>query len=88
MENKRLKVAVLGCGSVGSLIEMCGKALAAAPEGCVVTDVGSTKQDGLDVKLKGLKPPEEKPESGGSDDIGDISWIMPTITTTEMNDGA
>lgn len=46
----------------------------------VQKNVGSTKQDGLDVKLKGLKPPEEKPESGGSDDIGDISWIMPTIT--------
>lgn len=46
----------------------------------VQKNVGSTKQQGLDVKLKGLKPPEEKPESGGSDDIGDISWIMPTIT--------
>jgi len=46
----------------------------------VQKNVGSTKQDGLDVKLKGLKAPEEKPESGGSDDIGDISWIMPTIT--------
>lgn len=46
----------------------------------VQKNVGSTKQEGLDVKLKGLKPPEEKPESGGSDDIGDISWIMPTIT--------
>ena len=38
------------------------------------------KEKGLDVKLKGLEPPKEKPESGGSDDIGDISWIMPTIT--------
>ena len=46
----------------------------------VQKNVGSAKQLGLDVKLKGLKPPEEKPESGGSDDIGDISWIMPTIT--------
>lgn len=46
----------------------------------VQKNVGSVKQEGLDVKLKGLKPPEEKPESGGSDDIGDISWIMPTIT--------
>lgn len=36
---------VVCCGSVGSLIEMCGKALEAAPEGCVVTDVGSTKQE-------------------------------------------
>lgn len=46
----------------------------------VQTNVGSTKKDGLDVKLKGLTAPEAKPESGGSDDIGDISWIMPTIT--------
>lgn len=40
----------------------------------------SDKQQGLTTKLEGLKPPEEKPESGGSDDIGDISWTMPTIT--------
>lgn len=46
----------------------------------VQTNVGSTKKEGLDVKLRALKAPEEKPESGGSDDIGDISWIMPTIT--------
>ncbi|MBS0331968.1 MAG: amidohydrolase, partial [Proteobacteria bacterium] len=38
------------------------------------------EQKGLDTKLKPLEPPKEKPESGGSDDIGDISWIMPTIT--------
>ncbi|HEX5377914.1 MAG TPA: amidohydrolase [Phenylobacterium sp.] len=38
------------------------------------------KEVGLEVKLTGLEPPKEKPESGGSDDIGDISWIMPTIT--------
>jgi aminobenzoyl-glutamate utilization protein B len=38
------------------------------------------EQKGLDTKLKGLEPPKEKPESGGSDDIGDISWTMPTIT--------
>ena len=37
-------------------------------------------QKGLDLKLKGLEAPKEKPESGGSDDVGDISWIMPTIT--------
>jgi aminobenzoyl-glutamate utilization protein B len=38
------------------------------------------KEEGLDTKLTGLEPPKEKPESGGSDDIGDISWTMPTIT--------
>lgn len=36
---------VVCCGSVGSLAEMGRKALDSAPEGCVVTDVGSTKQE-------------------------------------------
>ena len=38
------------------------------------------EQKGLDTKLKTLEAPKEKPDSGGSDDIGDISWTMPTIT--------
>lgn len=38
------------------------------------------KEEGLATKLTGLKAPPEDPKSGGSDDIGDISWIMPTIT--------
>jgi aminobenzoyl-glutamate utilization protein B len=38
------------------------------------------KEEGLAVELKKLEPPLEKPESGGSDDIGDISWTVPTIT--------
>jgi aminobenzoyl-glutamate utilization protein B len=46
----------------------------------VQKSLASDKQDGLATKLTGLEPPKEKPESGGSDDIGDISWIMPTIT--------
>lgn len=46
----------------------------------VQTNIGAPKQTGLDIKLKGLSAPDPKPESGGSDDIGDISWIMPTIT--------
>lgn len=36
---------VVCCGSVGSLVEMCGRALVASPDDCVVTDVGSTKQE-------------------------------------------
>jgi prephenate dehydrogenase len=36
---------VVCCASVGGLIEMGRRALDAAPEGCVVTDVGSTKQE-------------------------------------------
>jgi aminobenzoyl-glutamate utilization protein B len=38
------------------------------------------KETGLVTKIDTLKPPPDKPESGGSDDIGDISWTMPTIT--------
>lgn len=38
------------------------------------------KEEGLATKLRELQPPLEKPESGGSDDIGDISWVVPTIT--------
>jgi len=37
-------------------------------------------QDGLATKIEELKLPPEKQESGGSDDIGDISWTTPTIT--------
>jgi aminobenzoyl-glutamate utilization protein B len=37
------------------------------------------KQTGLATELDGLKAPAEHPDSGGSDDIGDISWTMPTI---------
>ena len=39
----------------------------------------STKEEGLAVKLGGLTPPEPEPRSGGSDDIGDVSWTVPTI---------
>jgi aminobenzoyl-glutamate utilization protein B len=46
----------------------------------VQQSIKSDRQDGLATKMIGLEPPKEKPESGGSDDIGDISWIMPTIT--------
>ena len=43
-------------------------------------EVKAEKLDGLSTELKKLEPPVEKPESGGSDDIGDISWTVPTIT--------
>jgi aminobenzoyl-glutamate utilization protein B len=42
--------------------------------------VGAEKIEGLATKVKGLEAPVEKPESGGSDDVGDISWTMPTIS--------
>lgn len=38
------------------------------------------KEEGLAIEVKKLEPPSPKPESGGSDDIGDVSWIAPTIT--------
>lgn len=38
------------------------------------------KEDGLSTKLRDVMAPSEKPESGGSDDIGDVSWVAPTVT--------
>src|SRR5690606_33290229 len=46
----------------------------------VQTNLGTDKPKGLTTELEKMKPPSEKPESGGSDDIGDISWTLPTIT--------
>jgi aminobenzoyl-glutamate utilization protein B len=37
-------------------------------------------QKGLATQLDKLSTPVEKPESGGSDDIGDISWTLPTVS--------
>jgi aminobenzoyl-glutamate utilization protein B len=39
----------------------------------------NTKEEGLAVKLEELKAPVPEPKSGGSDDIGDVSWTLPTI---------
>lgn len=36
-------------------------------------------QNGLALKLKPLGAPTDPPVSGGSDDIGDISWTVPTV---------
>jgi aminobenzoyl-glutamate utilization protein B len=35
---------------------------------------------GLPTELSGLSGPPSEPQSGGSDDIGDISWTVPTVT--------
>ncbi|MBT5187990.1 MAG: amidohydrolase [Kordiimonadaceae bacterium] len=35
---------------------------------------------GLSDEVAGVREPSEFPISGGSDDIGDISWLVPTIT--------
>lgn len=39
-----------------------------------------SKQEGLALKLDGLQEPPAEPISGGSDDIGDVSWNVPTVT--------
>ena len=42
-------------------------------------EIGSDP-DGLKMELDTLKVPVAEPSSGGSDDIGDISWAVPTVT--------
>jgi aminobenzoyl-glutamate utilization protein B len=37
------------------------------------------KEEGLATKLEPFKAPVPEPKSGGSDDIGDVSWTVPTI---------
>lgn len=46
----------------------------------VQKNVQAEKQEGLAIKLEEMKPPLDEPKSGGSDDIGDVSWVVPTIT--------
>ncbi len=38
------------------------------------------EREGLATELDGIQEPPEKPISGGSDDIGDVSWNVPTVT--------
>uniref|UniRef100_UPI004048BEAE amidohydrolase n=1 Tax=Roseivirga sp. TaxID=1964215 RepID=UPI004048BEAE len=45
----------------------------------VQSEVGS-KPEGLSTELSGLGLPVTQPVSGGSDDIGDVSWKVPTVT--------
>lgn len=46
----------------------------------VQTEVSASKVEGLAMKLDTLGLPVTKPISGGSDDIGDVSWVLPTVT--------
>jgi aminobenzoyl-glutamate utilization protein B len=46
----------------------------------VQKEVKSTNENGLSTELSALGLPVDPPISGGSDDIGDISWKVPTIT--------
>jgi aminobenzoyl-glutamate utilization protein B len=45
-------------------------------------ELGNRQPPGLDTTLNRLEPPirEEQKRGGGSDDIGDISWNVPTVT--------
>lgn len=46
----------------------------------VQKNVAAEKQEGLATELAKFEPPAEEPKSGGSDDIGDVSWTVPTIS--------
>lgn len=46
----------------------------------VQREVGNRETPGLATELAGLSGPPEDPRSGGSDDIGDVSWVVPTVT--------
>ena len=46
----------------------------------VQQEVNSYNQNGLNLKLSNIGTPPKYPISGGSDDIGDISWKVPTVT--------
>ncbi|MGQ0814263.1 MAG: amidohydrolase [Gemmatimonadota bacterium] len=46
----------------------------------VQKEVASTDTSGLATRIDSLRPPSPRPASGGSDDIGDVSWVVPTIT--------
>ncbi|HMB73009.1 MAG TPA: amidohydrolase [Gammaproteobacteria bacterium] len=39
-----------------------------------------SEETGLATELSGIDEPREDPVSGGSDDIGDVSWAVPTVT--------
>ncbi|MFT6095045.1 MAG: aminobenzoyl-glutamate utilization protein B [Pseudohongiellaceae bacterium] len=44
------------------------------------TLMGADEPSGLATNLSGIAEPLPSPVSGGSDDIGDISWNVPTVT--------
>ena len=45
-----------------------------------VQRLANGREDGLNTKPQKLEPPPARPESGSSDDIGDVSWAVPTVT--------
>ena len=42
--------------------------------------MGAEEIKGLETEVSELGAPLEEPKSGGSDDIGDVSWNVPTVT--------
>lgn len=46
----------------------------------VQEELGNDEVEGLNTELDSLGPPPERRRSGGSDDIGDVSWVVPTVT--------
>ena len=42
--------------------------------------MGNEEIKGLATELEPIEEPAEEPVSGGSDDIGDVSWNVPTVT--------
>jgi len=46
----------------------------------VQANIGASVTTGLPTKLAPFGPPPSEPKSAGSDDIGDVSWTVPTIT--------
>jgi len=46
----------------------------------VQQEVNSKRQTGLAIELSPLGKPSKVQVSGGSDDIGDVSWTVPTVT--------
>jgi len=46
----------------------------------VQKEVNSGRTNGLSTELANLGLPVTQPRSGGSDDIGDVSWKVPTVT--------
>ena len=46
----------------------------------VQKEVNSKNKKGLEMELSPIGKPLKNPRSGGSDDIGDISWTIPTVT--------
>ncbi len=43
-------------------------------------ELGNRETPGLATELDSLEGPQRERTSGGSDDIGDISWVVPTVT--------